>query len=370
MSWSFEIGKIKGIPIKVHATFFLILIWGAMQYGGNNGLSGLIYGAILTLLVFAIVLLHELGHSIAARFFGIEVKDITMLPIGGLARLERMPDKPVQELVVAAAGPAVNVVLMFALLPILLYQTDLSNMRWQFLLATQGEASFINVVSFLILINLTLLIFNLIPAFPLDGGRIFRAFLAMFLQYTTATRLAVMAGQGFALLLGLFGLMNMQFFMVLVAIFIFMAGGAENRSSAVKKVLDAGKAADALTQTSIVLQPNYTVMEVASLTLNSRQSHFPVMLGDALIGILRRLDVRQALEQGKSWSTVAEIMHRDFPSLKEDTPLLEVQEKLFQSGGQVAAIYRDTQFLGLVGFEDLEQAFYRISARQQVSQPA
>ncbi len=356
--WSFQIGKIYGIPIRIHLTFFFILIWGAYRYGGENDPSGLFYGAFLTLLLFAIVLLHELGHSVAALWFGISVEDITLLPFGGLARLARMPDKPWQEFVVAAAGPAVNVILLGLCLPLLIYSVDETRLlNWRFWFSYMRQPSWLEILRFFAVVNISLLIFNLIPAFPLDGGRIFRAFLAFFLPYHLATRIAVMIGQGFAILLGFVGWNESEILMIVVAIFIFMAGGAEDRAVTVKRRLKDLTIAQVLSSVHIAVQPNYSMFEVASLTLDSRQRYFPVLLGDKLIGILLRQNVLQALDKGQNWKTVAEVMQRNFSRLSYDMPVSEVQNYLLQAKMPVAAVYRDTQFLGLVGFEDIERAY-------------
>jgi Zn-dependent protease len=372
MSWSINMGSIKGIPIKIHLTFFLIVIWGAFQYGGDNGLFGLAYGALLTLLLFGIVLLHELGHSLAALYYNIPVRDITLLPIGGLARLDRMPEKPIQEFVVAAAGPAVNVVLAIVFFPILLVIIGESMFSGRSLMMAFAGPSLPGAAMFLFVVNLSLLIFNLIPAFPLDGGRIFRSLLAMFLDYEKATTLAVRIGQGFAILLGVWGLFPpFNFFTVLIALFIFSAGGAEGRSVRVKNILDGVKARDALTPKNTILQPNYSVMEVASLTLNTRESYFPVLLAEnSLVGIVSREGVRRALEKGQNWVYVAEIMHREFTKLDIDTPLSVVQMELVESDVPIVAIYEAEQFQGLLGFEDIERAFYILSGQRPASQPA
>ena len=189
MGWSIKLGRIFGIDIKMHLTFLLILGWGAFAYGGN---AGPLYGVIVTLGLFTLVLLHELGHSLAAMGYGIGVKDITLLPIGGVARLERMPEKPVQELIVALAGPAVNIVLALVLLPIVAVLSLVQGIPLSFnLLAQSGLLGFL---TFLLSANISLAVFNMIPAFPLDGGRVFRASLGFFTNYQKATQMAAAVG--------------------------------------------------------------------------------------------------------------------------------------------------------------------------------
>lgn len=355
MKWSFQIARVQGIQIRVHVTFVLVVVWGAFNYGSGGGLRGLAFGALLTLLVFGIVLLHELGHSLAALRFGIAVRDITLLPIGGVARLERMPQKPVQELVVAVAGPLVNVVLALLSIPVLWHLTG--GYPLAILFAGPLRANFSGLFVFLFIINLSLLIFNLIPAFPLDGGRIFRALLATGLGFGRATRLAVWVGQGLAFLMGLYGLWRGNWLLAFVALFIFSAGSAEGRSVAVRSVLDSIRVREALSHMHTVLHPGFTVMEVAAMTLHNPQTNFPVMLGDVLIGIIGRHDIRRALAEGQKWVTVAEVMRRDFPTLRPDATLTDAQDTMFQANSPVAAVYEGTRLCGLLSFEDIERAF-------------
>lgn len=355
MRWSFQIGTIKGIEIRVHLTFFLIIIWGSFNYGGGNGLGGLIYGAILTLMVFGIVLLHELGHSLAAMRYGIEVRDITLLPIGGLARLARMPKQPIKEFVVAIAGPAVNMVLavvFFVILWILTGGDFDSLFRLRF-----SDPTPVSMFRFLFLVNSSLLIFNLIPAFPLDGGRVFRALLAMWLGTPNATRIAVWVGQGLAMLLGLFGILSGNWMTAFIALFIFTAGGAEGRAVMAKGVLERVSVRQVISRVDMVLRPTFTLTEVASMTLHSPHLNFPVMLGDTLIGVVHRRDVYNAFEHENKWMTVAEIMRRNVPKLEMDSSLMNAQDQLVQADSPVAAVFEASRFQGLIGFEDIERAF-------------
>jgi len=367
MQWSFKLGSIKGIDIKVHITFFLIILWGAFQYGGANDAQGLIYGAVMTALVFVIVLLHELGHSLAALRFNVKVRDITLLPIGGLARLEGMPKKPLQEFVIAIAGPAVNVLLAALIFPVLWWAADGSFFKI-FHLYNSGPG-LLNMIRFLFWVNVTLLIFNMIPAFPLDGGRALRSLLAMWLGNRKATRIAVWAGQGFAILMGLYGIYAGNYLLALISIFIFTAGGAEGRLTVVQSVLDGIPVRQVLPYMgTALLAPNFTVVEAATLTMQNHQVNFPVMLGDALVGVIRRRDIRDAMEQGKGYATMAEIMRRDIPSLDVDASLSEAQTHLLSANSPVAAVYEKSHFVGLISFEDIERAFRTFRNKRQVSQ--
>ncbi len=200
MKWQWKIGTFAGIDVFVHATFLLIVGWYAFIYWQQTGtLLGALEGIAFILLLFAAVTLHEYGHALTARKFGVRTRDITLYPIGGVARLERMPDKPIQELWVALAGPAVNVVIAAVLFGWLIFTNSLMPLGD----LTLATGSFIER---LMLVNVFLVVFNLIPAFPMDGGRVLRAVLAMNIDYVKATQIAAAIGQGMAFLFGLAGL--------------------------------------------------------------------------------------------------------------------------------------------------------------------
>lgn len=358
MGWSWQLGKIKGIQIKVHASFALILVWGAFNYGGSRGWIGAMYGVVIVLLIFAIVLLHELGHSLAALAFGIKVQDITLLPIGGLARLERMPTKPWQEFIVAAAGPAVNFIMALALLPIVIWLmwTGDANLFHALNLISRTPSIWV-FAQFLFLVNMSLLIFNLIPAFPMDGGRIFRALLAMIFGMTNATRIAVWIGQAFALFLGAFSVWQGNWMMIFIAVFIFIAASSEKRAVFAKQILDKISIRQVIPDWGTVLSPTLTVSEVTGTILRNAQSSYPVVLGENLLGVVRRRDVRNAINTDKRWATMAEIMQRNITPIDIDSSLTDLEMLLSQKKLAVAAVYESNHFKGLVGYEDIERAY-------------
>src|SRR5882672_11660056 len=206
MRWSFRIARIAGIPIQCHVTFLLLVAWIAISGGLFTGQPRAALAAVVLLLVvFTCVVLHELGHALAARRYGIATRDITLLPIGGLARLERMPERPTQELVVALAGPAVNVALALAA-GIAIQLRGLDRPFLQLLL--QGAMLEGDLLVSVFVINVWMLLFNLIPAFPMDGGRVLRALLATRMPYARATRIASNVGQFLALVFGAAGVMS------------------------------------------------------------------------------------------------------------------------------------------------------------------
>lgn len=217
MRWSYRIARVAGIEVRIHVTFLILLAWFGWMFWQEGGMAGAVQGVGFILLLFLCVLLHEFGHAFAARVYGIRTPDITLLPIGGVARLERMPDKPVQELVVALAGPAVNVVIILVLIFVLAANIRMANFAE---LDRVGGS----LAAKLLTVNVMLVLFNAIPAFPMDGGRVLRSLLAMKLNYVLATTIAARIGQvlavGFAVV-GIFGAPMLLF----IALFVF--AGAE-----------------------------------------------------------------------------------------------------------------------------------------------
>ena len=246
MGNAFKLFAVKGIDIKVHITFPLILIWAAIQFGvlAGAGWTGALFGVIVVTLLFVIVTLHELGHSFAALRYNVPVQDIILLPIGGVAQLKRIPENPIQEFVIAVAGPAVNFVLAI-LLALIMIPLGISFENPATLLNNLDSITLTNVFNFVFIYNLFLALFNLIPAFPLDGGRIFRALLALRLPYPRATSIAVSVGRTFAFLLGLYGFLGGGFFLIILAIFIYIGAGQEGTMVQVRSILRGVRVSDA-----------------------------------------------------------------------------------------------------------------------------
>lgn len=231
MRWSLKIAKLAGIDIFIHFTFFILVTGVAfIQWKLNGSIGAAFSGVVFILAVFACVVLHELGHALAARKYGIRTQDIILLPIGGVARLEKMPNQPIQELWVALAGPAVNVVIA-ALLAVYLWVTHTLTPDNQLTMTT---AAFVERIMG---VNIFLILFNMIPAFPMDGGRVLRALLAMRLAYIRATRISANLGQGIALLFGVIGLFYNPI-LLFIAFFVWMGAAQETRMVRMKSVMD------------------------------------------------------------------------------------------------------------------------------------
>jgi Zn-dependent protease len=219
MRSSLKVASIFGIEVRIHLTFLLFLVWIWFSYYQIAGFAGAVQGVLFILALFACVLLHEFGHAFAARGFGIETPDITLLPIGGVARLSRIPEKPWQELVVAIAGPLVNVVIAAALISVIHGSAALEQLEYL-------ESPRIELLAKLASVNVMLVLFNLIPAFPMDGGRVLRALLAMAMPYAQATQIAARIGQGLAVVFGIFGLFGNPL-LIFIAFFIFVGAQQE-----------------------------------------------------------------------------------------------------------------------------------------------
>jgi Zn-dependent protease/CBS domain-containing protein len=359
MGWSFRLGRISGINIQVHFTFFLILIWGAFNFGGS---AGPLYGLLVTVTLFTLVLLHELGHSVAAMAYGIRVRDITLLPIGGVARLERMPEKPIQEFVVALAGPAVNVLLAVILAPIIF---ALAGGLGPMVLSMRSEPGLTGLLTFLLAANVSLAIFNLLPAFPMDGGRIFRAVMGTFLNFERATAVAVTVGRVLAVGLGIFGIMTGQFFLALIALFIFTASGQEGAAVMAKSRLQGVNAGQALTPNTISLSPNATVAQAASMVMRGDRPNFAVVdpYSRQLLGVVSSSDVARAVERDRWARPLSDIMRPagEVPRVTRSTPLLEVQDKMESGASRVAAVYDGPFFQGLISADDVRRVLMFIS---------
>lgn len=367
MKGSFRLLRVAGIDIKVHFTFPLILLLGAMDWGGKHGVPGAAFGVILMLALFVCVVLHELGHSLVAQRFGITVREIVLLPIGGVAMLGRMPRKPVQELLIAVAGPLVNVVIALGLGLYLGFRGDLPLDGSQLVELAKAGPSTQTLLQWLLAANVSLVVFNLLPAFPMDGGRILRAVLAMFMGFSRATRVAAGVGQMLALALGLFGIFNGQILLALVAAFVFLGAGQERAAEEARVLLSTLRLGDAYNKYALTLAPGDSVHQVIDYLLTSYQPDFAVVLGGRLHGVVTRDAVLQSLVTGQDESYVTGIMNRDVLRLEADLSLAQARERMAESSAHVAAVFEGERYLGLINQDDINEAM-RISAFLRLAQ--
>jgi Zn-dependent protease/CBS domain-containing protein len=324
--WSWRLGRLFGIEVRAHATFVILLGWVAASHliaghGVAMAVSGLAYVAS----VFAIVVLHELGHALTARRFGIATRDITLLPIGGVARLERMPSKPSEELLVAIAGPAVNVVLALLLFAAL---TAMGTIEDATHLTFVGGP----LLAKLMWTNIALAAFNVLPAFPMDGGRVLRALLAMRTSHVRATDIAATVGQGLALVFGLVGLF-VNPFLVFIALFVWIGAQSESRLAHIHASLAGVLVSRAMVTRFAVAAPDAPVSAIVQLMIAGFQDELPVVQNSKLVGLLGRDDVLKAVLAGGADTPVGSVM-RTNPSTVTESDSLEVAFDRLQSTGQ------------------------------------
>ncbi len=364
MGNSIRLLTIRGIDIRVHVTFPLILIFAVLQFGvfTGQGIAGALFGVIVTLLLFMIVVLHELGHSVAAQYYGVPVTQIVLLPIGGVAQLERIPEQPAQELVIAIAGPLVNV-----LVAIVLY---LAHVAFGIggslagdpmgLLIGVGQGGINAIFNYVFAANLFLALFNLIPAFPLDGGRVLRALLATRLDYRRATAIAVSIGQSLAVLAGVWGFLEGNLFLIVIAIFVYVGAGQEGQLVQLRRSLGNLNVDRAYSRQAHTLNLQSTIRDAIDLTLTTFQSEFPVWDGGQLMGLLTHHRLLETLNQLGAETPVREVMRTDVKAVSPDADLFEVQQQMAEQKLEALPVVEDGRFLGLLTIQDVSE-LYRIA---------
>jgi Zn-dependent protease len=362
MSWSIRLLRIKGIDVKVHLTFVLILVWAAYRWSASTGegLRGALFGVVATLLLFGAVTLHELGHSFQARKFGVQVRDITLMPMGGLARLDEVPRQPGQELRIALAGPLVNFAIAGALIVagFLLHTSAVVTIPQ--LVESLGQANWRGMLSYLTMANLLLGIFNLIPAFPMDGGRVLRAVLSLRTDRVRATRMAANVGQTLAVGFGILGLFGNPF-LILIAVFIWIGAGAEASAAEVEERLHRQPVRRAMITDFQVLGPHDPLARAIDLTLAGTQKDFPVVDGfGGVVGVLPQTAILRGLRDYGTEGRVGDIMEPATTADISDT-LSHLLENLQQGETRLICIQRGGRLVGLVDVENISE-FLRIQA--------
>ena len=318
MRWVYTIGRVAGTEIKVHFTFVLFLGWWAFGGYQQDGASGAFTAALWLLAVFGCILLHEFGHILMARRFGVRTPDVILLPIGGVARLERIPEEPRQELLIALAGPAVTAVIALILYGIIRLSGDAAGL---------GDLSPSRpFLSLLMNVNVYLLLFNLIPAFPMDGGRVLRALLASRMGLIRGTRVAATLGQGIALIGGLYGITAPHPFLVLIAFFIFLGATAEAQAVETRVAGEGLQVSNIMVTSFRTIPVHASLADAVELLLSGEQREFPVVDNNGRIeGLLTRDNLIRALSKSGPGTPVIEAMTPDVPVV---TPNLGFQDAL------------------------------------------
>jgi len=351
MKWSWRLGRFAGIDVYVHATFLILIAWLVLTEWQQTHSTRAVVGAVLFILsLFACVVIHEFGHALAARHSGIATRDIILLPIGGVSRMERIPDNPRQELWIALAGPLVSLAVAAAL--------------WFFLWAVHAPAPMNQMVQLdswakiypfvaqLMVANGVLAVFNLLPAFPMDGGRIFRAVLARRMDYSRATRVAANIGQGMAVIFALAGIIGNPF-LVLVALFIWIGAGQEAALAEMKTALEGIRVSQVTVTDFKTISPSDTLAHAVQLMLHGSQQDFPVVDAGRLVGILTRRELLKALSKSGPDSSVSNAMRKEYPIVSSSDALQTAMEKLQDPECRVLPVMEAGRLVGLFTLENL-----------------
>lgn len=354
MKWSVKIGRFVGIDVYMHFTFLLLIGWVALMHWQNGrSVSAALVGVMFILAIFMCVVLHEFGHALMARRYGIPTRDIILLPIGGVARLEKMPTQPIQELWVALAGPAVNVVIAVVLFVWLKLTASWEPL--QSLTVTTGS-----FLERLLAVNLFMTAFNMIPAFPMDGGRVLRAILATRKEYGRATRIAASIGKGISVLFGMIGLIYNPL-LLFIALFVWMGATQEAGSAQFKSAIGGIPVRQAMVSDFKTLSISDSLNRAVELTLAGAQKDFPVLNDGILEGMLRQTDLLTALSQQDAQETVDSVTRRDVATVDVSEMLDAVVDKLNDCECHTLPVTRDGELVGLVTTENLGE-FMRIQA--------
>jgi Zn-dependent protease/CBS domain-containing protein len=361
MSWSFKVITVHGIPIRVHASFLLILLWAAylgLTSGRGDWPRGVVFMVAFTVLLFVCVVLHELGHSLVAQLFGVKVQDITLWPVGGVARIAHMPEKPLQEFLVTAAGPAVNVILALGLGLLALAwigpQTLLDKLG-----SNAGRMSLVQILNgqtlvlLLALQNALLVAFNLIPAFPMDGGRLLRSFLAAFLPFGLATRIASFIGQAIAVILVLVSLLPGigGLFLTFIGLFVFLSAWQERQQVVSMAGLRGVRVRQAMQPLGVRLHPLETLGDALARVAATPQGVFLVVDAGRVAGVITHRELLLALRKAGPAARVQQHLTTAFAQIGPDDLLLDVQDRLQVQHAGVVVV--DGQVVGLLGTGDL-----------------
>lgn len=347
-TWAWNIATVFGIVVSVHATFVLLVVWVAGAYWfETQNLARVASGIALLLLLFACVLLHELGHALTARRFGFITREITLLPIGGIARLERLPDDPRQSLLITLAGPAVNIAIAMALFILL----QLSG-QWEPLTPTSLLDA--PLLQRLMLVNISLVVFNMLPAFPMDGGRALRAILATRMNDQRATRIAARIGQGMAVLFAFVGWLGNPL-LILIALFVWAGAAAEARTADIRAAVRGVPIERVMLTAFTTLNPDEPLATAVELMQHEGRHEFPVTRDGHLVGLLTRPRLLHAIEKGRPQARVADAMD-DAVHAVDPGDMLDTALPLFDAGrSSIVPVVRDGRLIGLLTAEAIAE---------------
>jgi len=347
MRWSIPIGRVFGITVRLHLTFLLLLAFIAYQGFVGAGVHGAFWALALVCSVFLCIGLHELGHSIVAQQLGVQVKSITLLPIGGVAALRTIPENPWHEIAITLAGPLVNAVIALLLLPFTGLPSELFIAYW--------PHDFAGLLKTLVGTNILLFAFNFIPAFPMDGGRLLRAVLAIFLSHRRATVIAASVGQGLAIVFFLVGLKTGHLGLMLIGGFIFIAAEGEEKMVRVRSLLREIDVEEVMSRDFATLLPQDSVSRGLEMIYQTGQDAFPVLDHSQFVGFVTRELIVKAVKENPEASTIAEIMESNMPVVSPHEKVAEVYEGMLAEGVASFPVIENGKIVGLVGLENISR---------------
>ncbi len=374
MRWSVPIGRVFGITLRLHVTFLLLLAWVGYEAFVFGGVSAAWWELARVCLIFVCIALHELGHSVVAQQLDVEVKSITLLPIGGVAALRRIPENPWHEIAITLAGPMVNAAIAIVLLPLVGWPT-----RPEFLSIPHGVGS---LMRSLVATNFLLFAFNFIPAFPMDGGRLLRAVLALVISYRRATAVAAAVGQGLASLFIMAGFLGWQIlplvpplWLLIIGVFIFFGAEGEERMVRMRSLLKELDVEDVMSRDFAVLAPHATVADGLRMVYQTGQDDFPVMDGDRLVGLVSRAGMVDTSNNLGPDITIADVMDADVPAVSPQDKVAHVYEEMMSEGHTSFPVVHGGQLIGLLSPENISrymlvQSSLKSSRRRQVQRRA
>ncbi len=363
MKSSVQIGKIIGIPIKIHFTFLLILALFAWTFSASSvsllgftiGYGGLVIdlflkillGIFLAILLFVCVILHELGHSYVTQRYGYKIQGITLFVFGGISQAEEIPRNPKMEFMIAITGPAISILLgavfylIFLLVDSLPFSIDM-----QVISITAGTLAFYNVL---------LGLFNLIPAFPIDGGRVLRSILATRLEYRKATKIASNVGKGFAVAMAIFGIF-FNIWLVLIAVFVYLGASEEDRSLQISISLENFKVKDLMTPAIDSVSPTMTLQEFSEYMIAHKHLGYPVMENNTLQGMISINELHKADHKKLKEILVQDVMRKDILSISPDEPASTAFKLMTRNNHERLLVQKDGKYLGILSWSDLQRA--------------
>lgn len=360
MMRSYTVGQIHGIDVKVHPTFALVLLWVVYEWGGRSGGLGTIaFGLILVALVFGCVVLHELGHAVMAQHFGIRVHDITLVPIGGVARIEQNPTSSSSEILIALAGPAVNIAIAVALAPaVILVGLVRGFASFGSYLSEPTIAAPGGLLLYLVATNVMLVLFNLLPAFPLDGGRVLRASLLRYVDRERATAIAVVVAQVMAVGFAAAGVWLKDFGLPVIAVFILVGAWAESRAVRVEAAMHRLRVGQFALWDHGGVPPDLSINR--ALTGGPRDQ---VVTEDGrVVGMLWRHTLLHGLNGGAGGRRVADLMDTQIPIVDINESLYVVQRQMNEMNRWAIAVTEDGVYRGIFTAERFAHIYRQLTS--------